>query len=1417
MMRGQALIIVLLFLVLCTFIAIAFLTNVTSSGVGENAAASENRASQLATTAVQLVEGTITNATVSGTYPTIAWASQPGMIRTYGKGGANGASSAPLAYYKLYSSGTMVVTTAMDMNPNDIFSADVPATWDKMPSYYTDLNAPLFVTNPATSGTTEVFPIADPRAFDADIAVTGFGYRTSMPGSTSGLTIDGIVTSGTTYANDTTSRLPMPVAWIYVLKDGTLTVPPAPPGGVSGGASWSNSTNPPTPTNPIVGRVAFWTDDESGKINVNTASEGTYWDTPIANTGLVSTGTFGYPQTAALGDAGFAQIQPAQHEYQRYPGHPATTCLSAVFGNALANSGLTRADIVKAITDAVPRISDYGKGATTDYAPPSGSLTTTMGGTTQVSGSGSVITDEDRLYVNLDEFQFEPYPRTTQNLHTLMSGTAAQQEQNDVDTCRFFLTAHSKAPELNMFGLPRVAIWPVWSDATNYNYSSKRTTFDSEIARCSTINASGTNNDPHEMLISRYDPTSSTNDWLNIPRNQQLFGYLQSMTSTPVPGFGQSFAAKYGKADRDQILAEIFDYVRCTNLADVTGSNPYTQSSQQGQVVPLQLSTVPGVVTVTATNGNNPRGAGRIATPVEFDLMLVKIDDRINIPLTGTNSGNSSSNTTETGTNICTQVNIVNANETGATTTIYPTNTGKSPNTAVEWTIVPRFICPMAGYTGLANNFSLQMSQAGTNPLQINSTSVVFPAQMPTLTGTGLIPNDRDSGVGGNIGCICMLQGADARGATNPPTNMWPTGLVLVNGTSGQTMTIGGSVGYSITAPSSTGSVIQSGTFAFPTTTVPIPGLALYQSGTTTSGTPIYSWDGTDRAKSSAYVVSGGTGTFTYPAAVVSGAASRGGPRLGSGSNWNNNPGALSYGINPTPSCTFDSAGTDVMRAVVATGTIGSTGISGDERMIALSSNLGSTAFSLDTKTGGVAATGNDYIVTSMRDGDGSVGINPSNIYFTSPAYGVPFTVYRFGGNTPGEQAPDIPAMSGTVQISAGIPGDFDNGEGPIFDGPWMNKPDEGMTTGNSTTVPYIGDYQIDTETTAPSSTLFSPNRQVSSPVMFGSLPVGLDHPWRTLLFRPATLPGYQTAAGSSYTHPGNVNPASYLPDHLLLDLFWMPVVEPYGISEPFTTAGKINLNTQIAPFTYITRTTGLQAVLKSVMITALSPGGTAATSGTSALPSIYKAGYNSNGTAPTFTTRYPIDTNQTVGQLTVTSTDTNVYPEFARGSHSLAAPNFFVSASQICDVPLIPSGWTPPLSSGTTLSSFWSNSSMTGDNSLERPYSMIYPRVTTKSNIFTVHVIAQSLKQTPADLANGASGTGTWTENVDQVTGEVRGSYTIEKYYDPNADDLSYYASAKSGAVAFPSSLDSTISSYTTAALRGARWRLLNVKRFGQ
>ena len=499
--------------------------------------------------------------------------------------------------------------------------------------------------------------------------------------------------------------------------------------------------------------------------------------------------------------------------------------------------------------------------------------------------------------------------------------------------------------------------------------------------------------------------------------------------------------------------------------------------------------------------------------------------------------------------------------------------------------------------------------------------------------------------------------------------------------------------------------------------------------------------------------------------------------------------------------------GRDTVRSLVATGKLGGVPLNGDLRLIAASQTVPKEAWALAQKnvssgslaiTGGADATPTDYQVCNLRD---------SNYFaFGSAANGTTFPLasnLNFGNQRGPEVPPGIASVKMGNPVDGTAPGDWDNGPGVSPDGPYVNKPNEGesLTTSGAGGIPYIGPNENTSSYGAASNVFFAPNLQVSSPVMFGSLPVGVDHSWRTLLFRPASLPGYE----SNYQHPGGAD--ATIRDHLLLDLFWMPVVEPYGISEPFATSGKINLNSQIQPFTYITRTTGLRAVLKSVMITGLNPAQTA-NSGGNTLIGGYK---NPNGTATGASVndlavdRYPIDPLATVGQLTTTSPDTASFPEFARSMHTAAAPNFFVSASQICDVPLIPPfPQTPNINS---LSDFWKANIMTGDNSLERPYSLIYPRVTTKSNIFTVHVLAQSLKQLPADAA---APTPTWIENKDQVLSEYRGAYTIEKYFDPNTDDITDASGATQTAAN-----DGSISA--SAGLRTTKWRLVGLKRFGQ
>src|ERR1700722_5672598 len=80
---GVALVLVLAFLVLITVLVLAFFSSVTTELTGAKSYSSGVTTKQLADSTVQMTIGAISQATSHGT--TVAWASQPGMIRTYGK------------------------------------------------------------------------------------------------------------------------------------------------------------------------------------------------------------------------------------------------------------------------------------------------------------------------------------------------------------------------------------------------------------------------------------------------------------------------------------------------------------------------------------------------------------------------------------------------------------------------------------------------------------------------------------------------------------------------------------------------------------------------------------------------------------------------------------------------------------------------------------------------------------------------------------------------------------------------------------------------------------------------------------------------------------------------------------------------------------------------------------------------------------------------------------------------------------------------------------------------------------------------------------------------------------------------------------------------------------------------------------
>jgi uncharacterized protein (TIGR02600 family) len=332
------------------------------------------------------------------------------------------------------------------------------------------------------------------------------------------------------------------------------------------------------------------------------------------------------------------------------------------------------------------------------------------------------------------------------------------------------------------------------------------------------------------------------------------------------------------------------------------------------------------------------------------------------------------------------------------------------------------------------------------------------------------------------------------------------------------------------------------------------------------------------------------------------------------------------------------------------------------------------------------------------------------------------------------------------------------------MDGAFGNKVDEGnlkfdMGASGSSRLPYFRGRGIE-ET---GQSFFSPNRQLASPVMLGSLPSGISpgnplqsKPWQTLLFRPDR---------DAAPHPGSAFP----PDHLMLDLFHVPVVEPYAISEPFSTAGKVNLNYVIAPFgyaagdagtnpntriprSYLRRDTALRGVLRSVWMMAV--------------PSSESEMAHQEQVQSGRYFRFPIDLDRTIEAMEMRLNDQR------SPSVSARATDLFRSASEVCDIDLYPRSTVggPPAPQLTNWSTFWTTHGATGDNMRERPYSLIYPRVTTRSNVYTVHMRCQVIRKAPGSAAN------VFDPQRDTIGGEYRGSATIERFIDPNDPDLLRY-----------------------------------------
>ena len=133
--------------------------------------------------------------------------------------------------------------------------------------------------------------------------------------------------------------------------------------------------------------------------------------------------------------------------------------------------------------------------------------------------------------------------------------------------------------------------------------SPRGTAFDGLIAFCAHLGPLGNGND-YFFQRSANGYLSQTQDYDlvtgadNTQRNHLLYAYLQSMASASIPGFGGSLSTKFGP-DSDQVLTEIFDYIRCVNPSD-------------DNIAFKTTSSAPGVSHGSPTNDSN------CYTPNEF-------------------------------------------------------------------------------------------------------------------------------------------------------------------------------------------------------------------------------------------------------------------------------------------------------------------------------------------------------------------------------------------------------------------------------------------------------------------------------------------------------------------------------------------------------------------------------------------------------------------------------------------------------------------------------------------------------------------------------------------------------------------------------------------------------------------------------
>lgn len=1344
----MALMLVLAALALLSFLVLLVLTVARNEDRASKASADIIDVRTLADLPAQLVISQLRRAT--GDLKTdLIWTSQPGMIRRFASGSVDDRGRAGLYdVFKLYSSDHMVMLGAdFDATQENKRLAD----WASTPTLFTDLNDPVPLREVLKSGggtstsptgkTRLVYPILDPGALKS---VEGFEVGSDVPGASS------------------VQPMPMPVAWLYVLKDGRVIAPAS--GSKLTAAFQAGETSE---TNPIVARIAFWADDESCKINLNTASEPAPWDEPRANSKM---------------DRAYAAYQPAQNEFHRQPGHPAFTALSPVFqsfgidgtSNNTANaftpmpdpSGITSTGAFSQNTDSdALRFHDYVE---SNHRP----LPRTPDSVSSVnrdrgSRHGTKPPEEkvslknERLFSTIDELLFD-----TERKPMTVSGdglsTAQTLTESDVRKARFFLTTHNSAPETNPFNRPKISLWPVQEDP------ALRTKTDRRMALAASLSGNEFFWQRKSVWKSEGDPGSaqSTSDDASIMRNARIIGYLQDLAGMSMPGYGGSLEAKYGgggdsgvPSNSDQIITSMFDMLRWgVNIEtdDIKAGEPFhylpPSRASGGDKAVGEYSAVPMII---GSGNAQVRGFGRFPTITEVALVFVATE------------GEKKNN-----------VYLDEKNQTG----------GNGADGFVDKTkkfrvfVIVEPFCPVPGSPAATPAFRYRIK--GLDKLKITEASPV----------PNLFTQDFDDKVNR---CVSM-------GASGDRVIEGETGF---NGLVSQFLTPDGK-------PKALGGTDENNSFPFVSEEIAFSHGMKEEEPMTLTAEPItveilsaFGGADADAVIQTLRIPLPASCKIPVPWLQAKSPEAADIAKRFEANDMRVNliqVGDVVRSIEADPSLKW---GGD-LRLLAALGTRGNPPVtySGDPdaqkdqgRCVFPSpDDLASRFQSPDPKTGepqramhslrsgayvdvqygkavpGTIANKEDL---QLHEETGAPLI-PGFRYpapFTPAVVSMPRGSGLYGG-----------AMNGDNRL-----GDWNNGPGLIEDGPYIAKPDFGNRFNEEAGEKAGGYFQRGGDFIPDENGVnTAPLRQISSAIAFGSLPTGVfprdpngtesyPRPWQTLLFCPNPL-SRQTEAGANFDakdHFGFVQP----PDHTWLEFFWMPVMDPWPMSPGFSTMGKVNLNCEIMPFSYIKRTTALRAAMRGVRITAIPSALASADAG----DDFYKK--PDQVTNKEF--RYQVNAKATL----------NGFDEerFKKG-------DVFRTSSEICEMFLVPKRIgetdTGDAASGSSehdygsakataglthnkMINWWNGEpgnysdafEATGDNTRESPYAQLYPRLCTRSNVFQVHYRVQVIRKSRTIAAD------TLDLEKDQITADYRGSTVVERYLDPNDKELPDMAASAS------------------------------------